>query len=215
VPRDVGLHQRFGLQGACTVHWRRSTMANEHFEENEPLYDLKEVRRHAQESIQSGPLTSGFPQERLHRSFELLNEALASEILCVMRYRHHQVVAKGIDFPQVAAEFAQHADNEQQHMMMLAERIDQLGGNPDLDPSTVFVRAATEYGHASSLSQMITDDLVAERVVIDIYRRMISWFGQEDPTTRRMLEQILADEEEHAADLASLLASIDPRQDMK
>jgi bacterioferritin len=186
-------------------------MANPQTDPSMP-YDVNEIRRHAQESIQNGALTSDYPQERLHRSFELLNEALASEILCVLRYRHHQVVAKGIDFPQVAAEFAEHADNEQIHMMMIAERIDTLGGDPDLNPATIVGRAATEYGRTDlSLSEMIKDDLIAERIAIDIYRRMIPWFGAEDPTTRRMLEQILADEEEHAADLASLLAKIDPR----
>lgn len=178
--------------------------------QTDPLYDVEEIRRHAQQSIRSGALTADYPQERLHRAFELLNEALATEILCVLRYRHHQIVAKGIDFPQVAAEFAEHADNETQHMLMIAERIDELGGDPDLNPATVAARSAAEYGHGGSLASMITEDLVAERVAIDIYRRMITWFGAEDPTTRRMLEQILADEEHHAADLASLLASIDP-----
>jgi bacterioferritin len=198
---------KWGTQRAV----RASTMANPQTDPSLP-YDVAEIRRHAQQSIQNGALTSDYPQERLHRSFELLNEALASEILCVLRYRHHQVVAKGIDFPQVAAEFAEHADNEQIHMMMIAERIDTLGGDPDLNPATIVGRAATEYGRTDlSLSEMIKDDLIAERIAIDIYRRMIPWFGSEDPTTRRMLEQILGDEEEHAADLASLLASIDPR----
>jgi bacterioferritin len=175
-------------------------------------YDITHVRREARQSIQNGPVTKDYALD-LGRTHELLNEALAAEILCVLRYRHHQVVAKGIDFPQVSAEFAEHADAEQRHMMAIAERIDQLGGDPDFSPATVTQRAATEYGKGSSpiLADMIRDDLVAERVVIEIYRRMVSWFGHEDPTTRRMLEQILAEEEDHANDLASLLAAIDPR----
>jgi bacterioferritin len=171
------------------------------------LYDVKEVRREAQQSIESGAVTEDYPLD-LSRAHELLNEALAAEILCVLRYRHHQVVAKGIDFPQVAAQFAGHADTEQKHMMTLATRIDQLGGNPDFDPGSVARRAVTEYGRAVNLVDMIKDDLVAERVVIEVYRRMVAWFGVADPTTRRLLEQILADEEDHANDLASLLTSM-------
>ena len=130
----------------------------------------------------------------------------------MLRYRHHQVVAKGIDYPQVAAEFAEHAVSEQEHMMMLAQRIDQLGGDPDMNPASVAKRAATEYGSTGSLRDMIEEDLVAERVVIEIYRRQIAWFGNGDPTTRRMLERILEDEEEHATELADLLAAVDPRE---
>ena len=136
---------------------------------------------------------------------------MAAEILCVLRYRHHEVIAKGIDSPQVAAEFAEHAASEHKHMMALAERIDQLGGDPDFNPATIEVRAATEYGVGTTLAEMIKEDLVAERVVIEIYRRMVGWFGHDDPTTRRLLEGILSDEEDHANDLAALLAAIDPR----
>jgi bacterioferritin len=144
-----------------------------------------------------------------------MNQALAAEILCVLRYRHHQVIAKGIDFPQVAAQFAEHADDEQRHMMMIAERIDQLGGNPDFDPATIKARAATEYGKSDVLARMIEEDLVSERIVIEIYRRLIKWFGADDPTTRRMFEKILADEEDHANDLSDLLAAVDPRSEPK
>lgn len=177
----------------------------------ERLFDLDEIRKNAQQSLQNGALTQGYPLDRLQRSFELLNGALASEIVCVLRYRHHQVVARGIDYPQVAAEFAEHADSEHQHMMLIAERIDQLGGDPDFDPATVMGRAATEFGRTGSLTEMITADLVAERIVIDIYRKMITWFGNDDPTSRRLMEQILQDEEEHANDLAALLTAMDPR----
>ena len=174
----------------------------------DPLFDVGEIRKHAQESIRNGALTEDYPKERLQKSFDLLNQALGTEIMCVLRYRHHQVVAKGIDYPQVAAEFAEHADSEAHHMMLIAERIDELGGEPDFDPATIGLRTATEYGSTGSLTSMITEDLIAERVAIDVYRKMIAWFGAEDPTTRRMLEQILADEEHHANDLASLLSSI-------
>ena len=174
----------------------------------QPLYDVAEVRRQAAESVDRGAVTEDYVLD-LDQACRLLNEALAAEILCVLRYRHHQIVAKGIDFPQVSAEFAEHADAEQRHMMMIATRIDQLGGDPDLDPATVAARSSTEYGTSGSLATMIREDLVAERVAIEIYRRMVQWFGDEDPTTRRMLEGILEDEEEHATDLADLLSSID------
>lgn len=175
------------------------------------LYDTEEVRREAKQSIQSGAVTADYALD-LKRTYELLNEALASEILCVLRYRHHQIIAKGIDFPQVAAQFQEHADSETRHMIMIATRIDQLGGNPDFNPATVAPRSSTEYGgDKGSLSDMIKDDLIAERVVIEIYRQIVRWFGNADPTSRRMFEKILADEEEHATDLADLLAAIDPR----
>jgi bacterioferritin len=174
------------------------------------LYDLDQVRREAKESLLKGAVTADYPLD-LRRSHELMNEALAAEILCVLRYRHHQVIAKGINFPQVAAQFSEHADDEQRHMMMIAERIDQLGGDPDFNPATVMARASTEYGTTDVLVRMIEDDLVSERIVIEIYRRLVRWFGNDDPTTRRMFEQILEDEEDHANDLSDLLAAIDPR----
>ncbi len=176
------------------------------------LYDVESVRRDAKQSILKGPVTADYPLD-LPRTYELMNQALAAEILCVLRYRHHQIIAKGIDFPQVAAEFAEHADDEQRHMMAIAERIDQLGGNPDFNPATITVRASTEYGQSDVLARMIEDDLVAERVVIEIYRQLVKWFGNDDPTSRRMFEKILADEEEHANDLSDLLAAIDPRSE--
>src|SRR6185437_15937004 len=142
-----------------------------------------------------------------------MNQALASEIQCVLRYRHHQIVAKGIDFPQVADEFEEHAMSEERHMLMIAARIDQLGGDPDFNPATVTKTAATSYGRGGSLADMIKEDLVAERIVIEIYRKLIEWFGNADPTSRRMFEHILKDEEDHANDLADLLAAVDPRSE--
>jgi bacterioferritin len=171
------------------------------------LYDVSEIRSQARESIDAGPVTKDYALD-LKVAHSLLNEALASEILCVLRYRHHQVIAKGIDFPQVAAEFAEHAASEERHMMAIAERIDQLGGDPDFDPASAMPRCATQFGEATELPEMIRDDLVAERIVIEVYRKMIVWFGDGDPTTRRLLEGILGDEEEHATDLAALLHSV-------
>jgi bacterioferritin len=173
------------------------------------LYDVEQVRREAKDSILKGAVTADYPLD-LGRTYELMNEALAAEILCVLRYRHHQIIAKGIDFPQVAAQFAEHADDEQRHMMAIAERIDQLGGNPDFNPATVTSRASTEYGTGDALAKLIEEDLVAERVVIEIYRRVVRWFGNDDPTSRRMFEKILEDEEDHANDLSDLLTSIEP-----
>lgn len=179
-------------------------------QQSDRLYDLAEVRKNAQQSINKGPLTEGYPLD-LQKTYQLLNEALASEILCVLRYRHHEIVAKGIDYPQVSAEFAEHAQDEQEHMMMIATRIDQLGGDPDMNPATLMQRAATEYGRTGSLAEMIKEDLIAERVVIEIYRKLISYFGTQDPTSRRMLESILEDEEEHAAELSDLLTAVHSR----
>jgi bacterioferritin len=171
------------------------------------IYDVEQVRRDARQSIEKGAVTADYPLD-LPRTYELMNQALASEILCVLRYRHHQIIAKGIDNPQVAAEFAEHAQDEHEHMMAIAERIDQLGGDPNFDPSTVTQRASTEYGSGEALTDLIKEDLVAERVVIEIYRHLVQWFGNDDPTSRRMFEKILADEEDHANDLSDLLAAI-------
>ena len=177
---------------------------------NGKLYHVDEVRRHARQSINKGPVTEDYPLD-LEQTYRLLNEALAGEILCVLRYRHHEIVAKGINYPQVSAEFAEHAANEQEHMMMIATRIDQLGGDPDMNPATLSKRSATEYGSSGSLVEMIKQDLIAERVTIEIYRSLISYFGTKDSTSRRLFEKLLEDEEEHAADLSDLLASVDPR----
>ncbi len=167
-------------------------------------YSLAEIKKLASQSIESGAVTKDYPLP-LDEACKLLNAALATEIMCVMRYRHHQVIAKGIDRPQVAAEFKEHADDEQMHMMLIAERINQLGGNPDFNPGTVLERTATEYGTGTNLMKLVEEDLVAERIAIMVYRELIEWFGPNDPTTRRMLEGILQDEEEHADELSELL----------
>ncbi len=167
-------------------------------------YSLDEIRQMAKKSLENGAVTQDYPLD-LEQAYKLLNAALATEIMCVLRYRHHQIIAKGIDRPQVAAEFQEHADDEQRHMMMIAERINQLGGDPDFNPATVNERTATEYGSGTDLLKLVEEDLVAERIAIMVYRELITWFGAADPTTRRMLEEILQDEEDHADDLSDLL----------
>ncbi len=167
-------------------------------------YDIEDIRNRAKQSIEAGAVTKDYKLD-INQACTLLNSALATEILCVLRYRHHQIIAKGIDKPQVAAEFKEHAEDEEKHMFMIAERIHQLGGNPDFNPKTISERSATEYGSSNDLMIMIKEDLIAERIAIMTYRKMIEWFGNGDPTTRRMLEKILKDEEEHADDLSDLL----------
>ncbi len=167
-------------------------------------FDLDQIREQARQSIEEGAVTKDYPLD-INQACAILNCALATEIMCVLRYRHHQVIAKGIDRPQVAAEFEEHGDNEERHMFMIAERINQLGGNPDFNPSSIAARTATEYGNGRDLVTLIKEDLIAERIAIMTYRKMIEWFGAADPTTRRILEKILEDEEEHADDLAELL----------
>lgn len=174
---------------------------------SDSVFNVDEIRRDALKSIEHGAVTGDYPLD-VKRACQILNEALASEILCVLRYRHHQIVAKGINFPQVAAEFKEHAENEEEHMLQIAERIDQLGGDPDMNPATITARSATEYGTSGDLVSMIREDLIAERIAIEVYRKMVDWFSA-DPTTRRMLEKILADEEEHATDLADLLVTVE------
>jgi bacterioferritin len=170
------------------------------------IYDIDKIKTQARQSIQEGAVTESYPLD-LTEACRLLNEALATEILCVLRYRHHQIIAKGINYIDVAAEFAEHAEEEEKHMLMLAERINQLGGDPDFSPTAIIDRAVTDYGvtEGANLKKLIEDDLVAERVVIDVYRKLIQWFGTADSTTRRLLEKILEDEEQHADDLADLL----------
>lgn len=168
------------------------------------LYDINLVKKEANASIEEGAVTEDYPLD-LNQVYEQLNTALATEIMCVLRYRHHQIIAKGIDCKEVAAEFEEHAKEEEKHMLMIAERIDQLGGNPDFNPAAAMQKSATEYGSGTSLVELLQEDLVAERIAIIIYKKLIDWFGSKDPTTRRMLEEILEDEEEHATDLADLL----------
>ena len=149
-------------------------------------------------------MTAGY-KAKVETVIKLLNEALATEIVCVLRYRRHYFTAMGISSLSVKGEFLKHATEEQAHADRLAERIVQLGGEPNLSPVGLLNRSHSEYVEGESLVEMITEDLIAERVAIDSYREMVTYVGTDDPTTRRVLEWILAQEEEHAEDLVSLL----------
>lgn len=166
--------------------------------------DIEETKKQAEKAIKDVALTKDYPLDK-KEACRLLNTALATEIVCVLRYRHHQIIAKGINRISIAGEFKEHAEEEEKHMLMIAERINQLGGNPDFHPKSVIQYSITEYGVGNDLTSLIKEDLIAERIVITHYRNLIGWFGISDPTTRRMLEIILADEENHANDLADLL----------
>jgi bacterioferritin len=145
------------------------------------------------------------------RTISILNEALATEIVCVLRYMHHYFMATGVHAMAVRDEFKEHADAEREHADKIADRIQQLGGKPDFNPASLLERSASQYAEGKSLSDMIKEDLIAERIVIEVYQKMIRYFGNNDPTTRIMIEHILKDEEEHAADLSDLLFIADPR----
>jgi bacterioferritin len=171
------------------------------------LTDVQTLRKRARQHIEQGAVTEGYRADR-DTVIRLLNEALATEIVCVLRYRRHHFMATGIHAASVAAEFLQHANEEQAHADEIAARIVQLGGEPNFSPEGLLSRSHAEYVEGDTLKDMIEEDLVAERVAIDSYRDMIHYLGHDDSTTRRMLEGILAVEEEHADDLVSLLANL-------
>ena len=168
------------------------------------LTDIKTLRDRARKHIENGAVTEGYSADR-ETVIKLLNEALATEIVCVLRYRRHYFMATGINAESVAAEFLQHSNEEQGHADEIARRIVQLKGEPNFNPDGLLTRSHAEYQEGTSLIDMIKEDLVAERIAIDSYREMITYFGNDDPTSRRMMEGILAVEEEHADDLVSLL----------
>src|SRR5436309_4206048 len=171
------------------------------------LSDIQTLRQRAREHIAQGAVTPGYHADR-GVVLKLLNEALATEIICTLRYKRHYYMAQGIHAESVASDSLEHAQEEQQHADQIAERITQLGGAPDFSPEGLASRSHAEYVEGNSLDDMIKEDLIAERIAIDSYREMISYLGEEDPTSRRMLEEILAKEEEHADDLASLLEGL-------
>ena len=168
------------------------------------LTDVKTLRKRARQHIERGAVTEGYTADR-ETVLKLLNEALATEIICVLRYRRHYFMASGLEAQSVAAEFLQHANEEQGHADQIAARIVQLGGEPNFNPDGLSTRAHAEYVEGTDLIDMIKEDLVAERIAIDSYREMVAYCGTEDPTTRRLLEEILGVEEEHAEDLVSML----------
>ncbi len=171
------------------------------------LTDVKTLRKRARQHIADGAVTPGYGADR-EVVIRLLNEALATEIVCVLRYKRHYFMASGINSESVAQEFLQHANEEQAHADEIAGRIVQLGGEPDFSPDGLASRSHAEYVEGETLVDMIREDLVAERIAIDSYREMINWIGTKDSTTRRMLEGILAMEEEHADDLSGLLQQL-------
>jgi bacterioferritin len=175
---------------------------------NEPFFtDIQTLRQRARQHMEEGAVTAGYKADR-STVIRILNEALATEIVCVLRYKRHYFMASGINAQSVAQEFLQHANEEQAHGDLIAQRIVQLGGEPNFSPEGLLTRSHAEYVEGASLLEMIREDLVAERIAIDSYREMIAYLSDTDPTTRRMLEGILAMEEEHADDLVSLLEKL-------
>jgi bacterioferritin len=172
--------------------------------------DVTELRRRARERIELGAITDNY-QGDVQQAIDLLQTALATEIVCVLRYTMHAVAAVGIDSESVKSEFQAHASDEREHMEKIAERINQLGGTPNFNPEGLQTRSTTEYGSAEKLIDMIKENLVAERIAIQHYRELIRYFADKDPTTRIMLEGILAQEEEHANDMHDLLVAHEGR----
>jgi bacterioferritin len=169
-----------------------------------PLTDVATIRQRARQDIESGAVTPSYGADR-EEIIRLLNDALATEIVCYLRYRRHYFMADGIHADAVAAEFQEHATQEQEHADQIAERIVQLGGAPDFSPDSLTARSHAQYVEGKTLTDMIRENLVAERIAIESYREIAQYIGDKDPTTRRLMEEILATEEEHADDLVSLM----------
>lgn len=174
------------------------------------VLDIKSIRTHAREHMKRGPVTDNYQANR-EQILKILDSALATEWLCTMRYSQHAKAAEGIHAEPIAAHFAEHASQEREHAEMLAARIKQLGSSPDINPATIPARSHTEYKECDTLVDMIKENLVAERIAIDVYTQAIRYIGESDPTTRRIFEAILEVEEEHADDMADLLKAYDPR----
>jgi bacterioferritin len=174
------------------------------------LTDIETLRKRAREHISRGAVTEGYKADR-ETVLKLLNEALATEIVCVLRYKYHYYMASGINAKAIADEFLVHANEEQGHADQISQRITQLGGAPNLSPEGLLTRSHSEYVEGDDLVDMIKEDLVAERIAIESYGEMIRYLGDGDPTTRRMMEGILAMEEEHAEDLATMLVELGHR----
>jgi bacterioferritin len=175
------------------------------------LTDVNEIRRRARKNIDKGAVTSGYRAD-VKRVVAVLNEVLATELVCVLRYKRHYFTANGIHAQAVAAEFLQHANEEQGHADSVAQRIVQLGGSPNLNPEGLATRSHSQYDEKASLVEMIREDLVAERIAIETYSEIVRWLGNDDPTTRGLIESILKVEEEHADDMSTLLETLKPRR---
>ena len=174
------------------------------------LTDIKTLRERARQHMEQGAVTPAYKADR-ETVCKLLNEALATEIVCILRYKRHYFMAEGIHAKSVAAEFLEHANEEQVHADRIAQRIVQLGGAPDLAPDTLTTRSHAEYKEGEDLLDMIKENLIAERIAIDSYADMIRYIGENDPTTRRLLEEVLGQEEEHADDMKTLLEVMSPK----
>src|SRR3954466_10248396 len=170
------------------------------------LTDVQTLRERARQHLETGAVTNTYRGD-VSKTIEILQSVLATEIVCVLRYTMHSVTATGISSEAIKAEFAEHAKEEQQHMMAVAERIDQLGGTPNFNPEGLATRSASQYADVDSLVEMIRENLIAERIAVDHYRELIRFCGDDDPSTRVMLEGILTVEEEHASDMQDLLAA--------
>ena len=176
------------------------------------IEDIQRIRSRAREHIDRGAVTDGYSADR-ETVLKLLNEALATELVCVLRYKRHYYMAKGINAEPVAQEFLQHATEEQGHADQIAQRITQLQGEPNFNPEGMASRSHSEYVEGGSLVDMIREDLVAERIAVESYSEIIRWLGNDDSTTRSLMEQILKVEEEHADDLSNMLATLDPTKE--
>ena len=174
------------------------------------LTDIQTLRQRARQHMENGPVTESYKADR-ETVIKILNEGLATELVCVLRYKRHYFMASGIHSQGVANEFLQHANEEQQHADRIAARIIQLGGEPNFSPDGLASRSHSEYVEGETLVDMIQEDLVAERIAIDSYREVINFLGNDDPTTRRLIEEILAVEEEHADDLVNILKEMNLR----
>ena len=174
------------------------------------LTDIKTLRDRARQHLDQGAVTETY-QGDVGKTIEILQSVLATEIVCVLRYTMHSIAATGISSEAVKEEFAEHAKEEQEHMMAVAERINQLGGKPNFNPDGLVTRSASQYTEGANLIDMIKENLVAERIAVDHYRELVRYFGNNDPATRVMLEEILAVEEEHANDMHDLLVSHEGR----
>lgn len=171
------------------------------------LTDVQTLRERARQHVENGAVTEGYQADR-EQIISLLNEALATELVCTLRYKRHYFMASGIKASVAADEFLGHANQEAEHADKLAERIVQLGGEPDFNPDNLSQRSHAQYVAGTSLKEMVLEDLVAERIAIDSYREIIRYIGDKDPTTRRIFEDILAQEEEHADDMSDLLQGL-------
>lgn len=169
--------------------------------------DMEAIQKRAREKMMDGAVTSAYKADR-EQVIDVLNEVLATEIVCILRYRNHYYAASGIHAEPVAAEFLEHAEEEQQHADWVSVRISQLGGTPNWSPEGLASRAHAQYSEGETLVDMIKEDLIAERIAVETYSEMVRWLGDDDPTTRRIIEDILKDEEEHADDLVGMLETM-------